>query len=59
MRAVPYTCNYVSEPQGGYKGPVGVKFLPKDLTMNLSVAVCDHTPTRPTRHRRPVRSKVE
>ena len=27
----PYTYNYVSEPPGGYKGPVGVKFLPKDV----------------------------
>ena len=29
--ASPYTYNWVSEPVGGYKGPVKVKFLPKDL----------------------------
>ena len=35
MRAVPYACNYVSEPRGGYKGPVGVRFLPNDSAMKL------------------------
>ena len=29
--SAPYTYNWVSEPVGGYKGPVKVKFLPKDL----------------------------
>jgi cytochrome b subunit of formate dehydrogenase len=27
----PYVYNYVSEPPGGYHGPIGVKYLPKDL----------------------------
>ena len=29
--ASPYTYNWVSEPVGGYQGPVKVKFLPRDL----------------------------
>ena len=29
--AAPYTYNWVSQPVGGYKGPVQVKFLPKDF----------------------------
>lgn len=32
----PYTYNYVSEPPGGYKGPVAVKFLPKDLNAMIA-----------------------
>jgi cytochrome b subunit of formate dehydrogenase len=27
----PYVYNYVSEPPGGYHGPIAVKYLPKDL----------------------------
>ena len=27
----PYVYNYVSEPPGGYRGTIGIKFLPKDL----------------------------
>jgi cytochrome b subunit of formate dehydrogenase len=30
--AAPYVYNYVSEPPGGYRGPIGIKYLPKDLT---------------------------
>jgi cytochrome b subunit of formate dehydrogenase len=29
--AAPYVYNYVSEPPGGYRGPIGIKYLPKDL----------------------------
>ena len=32
----PYIYNYVSEPPGGYKGPVVVKYLPKDLTAMIA-----------------------
>lgn len=34
--AAPYTYNWVSEPVGGYQGPVKVKFLPKDLAATLA-----------------------
>jgi cytochrome b subunit of formate dehydrogenase len=29
--AAPYVYNYVSEPPGGYHGPIGLKYLPKNL----------------------------
>ena len=30
-RGGPYVYNYVSEPPGGYRGVIGIKFLPKNL----------------------------
>ncbi|MFI4997157.1 MAG: ethylbenzene dehydrogenase-related protein [Hyphomicrobiales bacterium] len=33
--AAPYVYNYVSEPPGGYRGTIGVKYLPKDLEATL------------------------
>ena len=34
----PYVYNYVSEPPGGYRGTIAIKFLPKDLgTMQKSM----------------------
>ena len=33
--AAPYVYNYVTEPPGGYRGTIGVKYLPKDLELTL------------------------